>query len=110
MDLDTKEKACLVKQKLEKFNLKEDLKYLVFTGAANYWHGVDYLVVLQGELNKIDSGIQIVCGGGKVSVADDPDTVLMNITPLDDKDCADLAQASDVYCQLDNQGLVQEAF
>ena len=67
----------------------------MFTGAANYWHGVDYLVVLQGELNKIDSGIQIVCGGGKVSVADDPDTVLMNITPLDDKDCADLVQASD---------------
>lgn len=39
--------------------------------------------------------IQIVCGGGKVSQNFDPDSILINITPLDDKGCSDLVKASD---------------
>src|SRR5690625_5107177 len=31
----------------EKFGLKPDFKYLVFTGSASVWHGVHYLVELQ---------------------------------------------------------------
>lgn len=83
------------KQAREKFNFTKDKKYLVFTGSASYWHGVDYLVYLQKELNKLESTIQIVCGGGKVSKDFDPEEILINITPLDDKGCADLVQASD---------------
>ena len=29
------------------FKLKKDIKYLVFTGGANYWHGINYLADLK---------------------------------------------------------------
>jgi hypothetical protein len=79
----------------KKYNLSDGIKYLIFTGSASYWHGVDYLVELQKEINKLNENIQIVCGGGKVSEKYDPDRVLINISPLDDKGCADLLQAGD---------------
>lgn len=35
----------------KKFNFNENKKYFVFTGSSSYWHGIDYLVDLQKELN-----------------------------------------------------------
>lgn len=79
----------------KKYGLKNNIKYLVFTGSSSYWHGVDYLVNLQKNLNKINSNIKIICGGGIISKKDDPDGVLINLTPLDDIGCSELIQASD---------------
>lgn len=81
----------------EKFNFASDKRYFVFTGAASYWHGVDYLVSLQKELCSIGSNIVIVCGGGEVinNIDDGNKTVLTNITPLDAAGCADLICAAD---------------
>ena len=79
----------------KKFNFKKDIKYLIFTGGANYWHGINYLSNLQKEFNSMDAKIQIVCGGGKISRKDDPDRCLINFEPLDSKGCMDLIKASD---------------
>ena len=79
----------------KKFNLKNDITYLVFTGGANYWHGINYLADLQKEFNSMDAKIQIICGGGKISPKDDPDRCLINFEPLDSKSCMNLIMASD---------------
>lgn len=79
----------------KKFNFKDSIKYLVFTGGAKHWHGVNYLADLQKKFNALNVKIQIVCGGGKISRKDDPEGYLVNITPLDFKGCMDLIQASD---------------
>ena len=77
------------------FKLKKDIKYLVFTGGANYWHGINYLADLQKEFNSMDVKIQIICGGGKISNKDDPDNCLINYEPLDSNGCMNLIKASD---------------
>ncbi len=82
-------------QARNKFNLKKKMTYLVFTGGANYWHGVNYLADLQKEFNSMDVDIQIICGGGKISKKDDPDNCLINFEPLNSKGCIDLIKASD---------------
>lgn len=79
-----------------RFNFDGNGRYAVFTGGASRWHGVQYLVELQKELNARQAGITIVCGGGAVEPALDPEGVLRNITPLDDAGCANLIAASDV--------------
>lgn len=79
----------------KKFNLKENTKYIIFTGGAKYWHGINYLTALQDEFNSLKANIQIICGGGKVSKADDPKEILLNFSPLDSKNCSDLICASD---------------
>lgn len=78
-----------------KFKLKSDIQYLVFTGGANYWHGLNYLAELQKALNSMDANIQIVCGGGKISPKDDPDRCLINFEPLNSRDCMSLIKAGD---------------
>ena len=93
---DFKNKSKLTKSEArKKFGLKQNLFYLVFTGGANYWHGVNYLAELQKEFNFSKTNIQILCGGGKISSSDDPNQLLINLTPLDNRDCSDLIQASD---------------
>lgn len=79
----------------KKFNLKNHIQYLIFTGGANYWHGVNYLANLQKEFNSMNAKIQIVCGGGKISKKDDPDNCLVNFEPLNSTDCMDLIRAAD---------------
>lgn len=78
-----------------KFLLKNEYRYFVFVGAASYWHGVDYLVSLQLELNKINSNIKIICGGGEIPRELDPKQLLINIYPLNEYECANLISASD---------------
>lgn len=93
---DSSEKSTLTQlEAKEKFNFKNNVKYLVFTGGVKYWHGINYLADLQKEFIAINAQIQIVCGGGKISRKDDPEGYLVNITPLDSKNCMDLIQASD---------------
>lgn len=75
---------------LAKYNLSPKYKYLIFTGSASQWHGVEYLVNLQIELNKINSEFKIICAGGLVGADIDPDNVLINISPLDDKSSDEL--------------------
>ena len=83
------------KQARKKFKFKENKKYIIFTGSASHWHGINYLSNLQKVFNELGSNIQIVCGGGKIFTGDDPDNVLINITPLDEKNCSDLVMAGD---------------
>ena len=78
-----------------KFNLKENTKYIIFTGSAKYWHGINYLTALQNEFNSLKVNIQIICGGGKISKKDDPKKILINLFPLNSKNCTDLISASD---------------
>ncbi len=93
---DYSENCQLDKSKAKnKFKLKTDIQYLVFTGGANYWHGVNYLAELQKEFNSMDANIQIICGGGKISSKDDPDRCLINFEPLNSKGCMNLIKASD---------------
>lgn len=75
--------------------LCRNIAYIAFTGSASYWHGIDYLVDLQCELNKSCSNVQIICGGGKVPDELDPRKILKNISPLDDIGCAKLICAAD---------------
>src|SRR5690606_27519433 len=42
------------------FGIGENEKILVFVGAVSKWHGVDYLVALQAELNALGSEIKVV--------------------------------------------------
>jgi len=78
----------------EKFNFSTNSRYLVFTGAASKWHGVDFLVKLQRCFNENGDDIQIVCGGGTMAPYD-PEELCINFTPLDDAGCADLIRAGD---------------
>lgn len=90
------EKSDLSKLEARKiFDLKDNIKYIIFTGGANYWHGVNYLADLQREFNLMNAKVQIICGGGKVTNRDDPENLLLNITPLDFKNCLNLIQAAD---------------
>lgn len=82
----------------EKYSLTEDVCYLVFIGSASIWHGVDYLVSLQEQFNLHQDNIKIVCGGSDVSRYD-VNNICINITPLNDVECAQLIAASD-YCLL----------
>lgn len=70
--------------------------YLVFTGSASEWHGIEYLVSLQERFNAEGDGITIVCGGGKIAEKLDPDGLLLNIHPLGEAGCADLIRAGDL--------------
>lgn len=79
-----------------KHNLKDEIKYLAFTGSASYWHGIDYLVSLQKALNKANTNIKIICAGGKIPKSFDPENLLINLTPLNDVGCAEIIQASDL--------------
>ncbi|MBE0505983.1 MAG: glycosyltransferase family 4 protein [Marinospirillum sp.] len=79
----------------KQFGFSDNVNYIAFTGSASYWHGVDYLVELQRELNRICSNVKIVCAGGKVPVELDPDKIIKNITPLDDVGCAKIICAAD---------------
>jgi glycosyltransferase involved in cell wall biosynthesis len=78
-----------------KYGLKNDIIYLVFTGSASSWHGVDYLVDLQKEINVLTADIQIICAGGKIDDTLDPDKLLINISPLNDEGCSELLTAGD---------------
>lgn len=75
---------------LNKHNLDYYNRYLVFIGTASRWHGVEYLVEIQRELNKINSDLKIICAGGKVSLDIDPERYLVNLTPLNDEGCDEL--------------------
>lgn len=79
----------------KQFGLSDSVTYIAFTGSASYWHGVDYLVELQRELNMICSSVKIICAGGKVPVELDPDNIIKNIAPLDDVGCAKIICAAD---------------
>ncbi len=93
---DTGELSNLSQQEArKKFGFKDSYKYLVFTGGVKHWHGINYLADLQKELSSMNAKIQIVCGGGKISSKDDPEGLILNITPLDSKNCMDLINASD---------------
>lgn len=80
------------------FKIDHDAKIIVFVGAATKWHGVEYLVELQEELNKNGDGIQIFVGGGDMSKYD-PEGRCVNLSPLDQDDCANLIRAAD-FCAL----------
>jgi hypothetical protein len=56
---------------------------------------VEYLVALQKEFDKHGDQIQIVAGGGALPPDLDREGVIINISPLDEKDCANLIRASD---------------
>lgn len=70
--------------------------YLVFTGSASEWHGIEYLVALQERFNVEGDGIRIVCGGGRIAGRLDPDGLLLNFHPLDEAGCANLIRAGDL--------------
>ena len=78
----------------ERFNFSTTTRYLVFTGAASKWHGVNFLVKLQRCFNENGDDIRIVCGGGTMAPYD-PEELCINFTPLDDAGCADLIRAGD---------------
>lgn len=77
-----------------KFGFSATNKYLVFIGSASAWHGVDYLVDLQAELDRREEPIKIVVGGGDISALPGSKT-LINISPLSSEQCADLINAAD---------------
>ncbi|WP_369957999.1 hypothetical protein AB8P72_03495 [Psychrobacter sp. CLB018] len=77
-----------------KFSFNDEYTYLVFTGSVSVWHGVEYLVDLQKEFNKYGDKIKIVVGGGSLKQYD-PDSVCINISPLDDIGCNELIKAAD---------------
>jgi len=79
----------------KKFCFNDNDCYLVFVGGANKWHGVQYLVQLQKKFNEYSDPIKIVCGGGDISLYD-PEGICVNISPLNDSDCADLIKAADL--------------
>lgn len=90
-------KSALSKSSARKlFGFKENAKILAFTGAASEWHGVQYLVNLQKEFIRNNDNIIIVCGGGKIRQELDVDSILLNITPLDDVGCANLIRSCDI--------------
>lgn len=91
----SKESSLTKADSRKKYGLSDEFKYLIFTGSATRWHGIEYLVDLQKEL--IDRGVhvKVVCGGGDISNFD-PDGVCLNITPLDSSECADLIKAADL--------------
>ncbi len=72
---------------LKKYGLAKGFRYLVFTGSASKWHGVEYLVELQKRFLENGDDFRVVCAGGKVSKEIDPESVLINISPLDDAGC-----------------------
>lgn len=75
---------------IEKYGLDANIDYFVFTGTASKWHGVDYLVDVQRELNKLCSRVKIICAGGAVSSEIDPEAIILNISPLDDAGCDEI--------------------
>jgi hypothetical protein len=54
------------------------------------WHGVDYLVKLQKEIDELGCKIKIICAGGQVDDEIDPSNYLINISPLDDTGCDEI--------------------
>lgn len=89
-------KSTLTKEAAKKkFELIDDVKYLIFVGSATKWHGVDYLVSLQNEFNLHGDSIQIVCGGANISQFDQ-NQICVNITPLDAKGCSELIRVADL--------------
>lgn len=79
----------------QKFGLSNDIQYLVFVGGASEWHGIEYLTLLQRSFNFNQDNVKIVCGGGCIS-AYDPSSLCINLSPLNDRDCADLIKAADL--------------
>ncbi|MDY7219437.1 hypothetical protein TOI97_07635 [Denitrificimonas sp. JX-1] len=77
-------KDILAKYK-KSHGLSDNYRYLIFTGSASQWHGVEYLVALQGQLNQNNSDLKIICAGGRVGPEIDPQRLLINISPLDDQ-------------------------
>jgi len=82
----------------EKFSLSKNDRILVFVGAASKWHGVEYLIDLQREFNEKGENVKVVFGGGDIGTFDRAG-ICTNITPLDEKGCADLIRAAD-FCLL----------
>jgi glycosyltransferase involved in cell wall biosynthesis len=82
----------------EIFGFEQNDKIIVFVGAASKWHGVDYLVKLQKELNIHDDNVKIAFGGGNIAEFD-PESLCVNFSPLDDENCAQLIRAAD-FCAL----------
>lgn len=80
---------------LNKYKLPKKKKILSFTGSASKWHGIEYLVALQKEFNKFGDPIQIVVGGGDISVYD-RDGICINLTPLNEEGCSEILQISDL--------------
>jgi len=80
----------------KKFGLKDDCKYIIFTGAASVWHGVSCLVPIQEEINKLTNDVKIICGGGRINNDIDPNKSLISFSPLNATGCADLISASDL--------------
>lgn len=96
---DPKGKSDLSRVEARKiFGFAEDEKIIVFVGGASKWHGVEYLVALQGEVNRYDDKIKVVFGGGDISEFD-PNGFCINLSPLDDQKCATLIRAAD-FCAL----------
>lgn len=79
----------------ERFGFEEAQKILAFVGSLAEWHGVEQLVELQKEFDEHGDAVRIVCGGGRVPPELDPQGRLLNISPLDERGCADLVRASD---------------
>src|SRR5690606_17417294 len=79
---------------LDKYGLTGAVRYLVFTGSATKWHGVDCLAKLQQLFDENSDGVKIICGGGKVNSEYDPQGRLINIAPLSDVDCSDLIKVA----------------
>ncbi|MCH2556032.1 MAG: hypothetical protein MK005_01895 [Alcanivorax sp.] len=93
---DVRSRSSLSKERArEKFGLSQDAVYLVFTGGASEWHGVDYLLSLQKKFNEYGDNIKIVVGGGDISRYEGSENCI-NITPLEESGCADLIRAADV--------------
>lgn len=78
----------------KKYGLELDLKYLIFTGSASVWHGVDYLVQLQKEFNSHNDSVRIICAGGRVSKSLDPSGLIINYSPMNDSECSELIKAA----------------
>lgn len=96
---DPKVKSRISKEKARNiFGFNKNEKIIVFVGAASKWHGVEYLVAVQKEFNKYNDGIKVVFGGGDVSQFDSNRTCV-NLTPLDERKCAELVRAAD-FCAL----------
>ncbi len=82
-------------QARSKFKFDPNDLICVFTGSASKWHGTDYLLSVAKELSERKLPIKIVCGGGKISLADNIENFI-NIAPLDPMGCADLIAAADI--------------
>lgn len=79
----------------KKFGFHDHHFYFVFVGSASPWHGADYLIAVQNAVSTLTSNVQIVIGGGEIEKSCGSKSQVINITPLNDIDCADLICAAD---------------